>query len=292
MGDVVVNNEVLDTSDLRALEECLMSIVPRPSPESLSCLRRLANRKLEQNSSEKKDDAPIPPRDLTAAVIVLLHLDRSGKLLVTLTTRSKSLRSFPGQTALPGGRMEEYDTDVTVTALREANEEIGLPLDRTICPLIHLFNLPYCLSANHLYVAPIVYFLATPVDSILPYLKPNPGEVEAIFHWPLLDFLLDPRSDGKLIHSFVDVTGPLGRPFRLHDFSHNDMPSATAGLTADVLITVALIASALDEPFFEWRVLNQMDWDEIVQCALDDRVGGAEVKRVKRFKKHRSKQTK
>lgn len=39
----------------------------------------------------------------------MLHLDPKGELSVTLTTRSKHLRSHPGETALPGGRWEEGD---------------------------------------------------------------------------------------------------------------------------------------------------------------------------------------
>ena len=177
--------------------------------------------------------------------------------------------------------MDPSDEDVTVTALREANEEIGLPLDRAICPLIHLVTLPFCLAANCLFVSPVVYFMAADFASILPLLRPNPSEVDAIFHWPLLDFLLEPGKSGNLAHTFVDIIGPLGRLWRGHEFAHELMPSATTGLTADVLITVALMATGLDEPFFDWHAPNQLTWRELVENALQGRVGGPEDQRFK-----------
>jgi peroxisomal coenzyme A diphosphatase NUDT7 len=51
-----------------------------------------------------------------AAVLVLLY-EQAGELRVLLTTRSKLLRAHPGQTALPGGKVEENDVDFVETAV-------------------------------------------------------------------------------------------------------------------------------------------------------------------------------
>jgi coenzyme A diphosphatase NUDT7 len=48
--------------------------------------------------------------------MVLLY-ERAGELRVLLTTRSKALRSHPGQTALPGGKVDETDGDFVQTAV-------------------------------------------------------------------------------------------------------------------------------------------------------------------------------
>lgn len=51
-------------------------------------------------------------------------------LHVILTTRSMSVNSHPGQTSLPGGKVDFGDKGVEHTALRECEEEIGLDLKR------------------------------------------------------------------------------------------------------------------------------------------------------------------
>ena len=59
-----------------------------------------------------------PPNKRAAVLILLFELNRDGFLRVLLTTRSKSLRSHPGQTALPGGKVDPDDQNVIQTAVR------------------------------------------------------------------------------------------------------------------------------------------------------------------------------
>lgn len=47
----------------------------------------------------------------------MLLYELEGKIRVLLTTRSKTLRTHPGQTALPGGKSDETDKDVLDTAV-------------------------------------------------------------------------------------------------------------------------------------------------------------------------------
>src|ERR671929_1065281 len=61
-----------------------------------------------------------------AAVLVPLYLDR-GDLHAVFTKRRDDLRRHAGEISFPGGRQDEPDEDLRVTALREAEEEIGLP---------------------------------------------------------------------------------------------------------------------------------------------------------------------
>jgi 8-oxo-dGTP pyrophosphatase MutT (NUDIX family) len=63
-----------------------------------------------------------------AAVLVPLYLDR-GDLHAVFTKRREDLRRHPGEISFPGGRHEEHEPDLLSTALREAEEEIGLPRD-------------------------------------------------------------------------------------------------------------------------------------------------------------------
>jgi 8-oxo-dGTP pyrophosphatase MutT (NUDIX family) len=61
-----------------------------------------------------------------AAVLVALYLGR-GRLHAVFTKRREDLRRHPGEISFPGGRRDDTDPDLLATALREAEEEIGLP---------------------------------------------------------------------------------------------------------------------------------------------------------------------
>ena len=63
-----------------------------------------------------------------AAVLVPLYLER-GRLVAVFTKRHDDLRRHPGEISFPGGRYDEGEPDLRATALREAQEEIGLPPD-------------------------------------------------------------------------------------------------------------------------------------------------------------------
>jgi len=85
-------------------------------------------------SAGASDPGPAPsqsPREQTlAAVLVPLCVSaRSQPPHVVLTRRRSDLRRHAGEISFPGGRMDPGDADLTATALREANEEIGLAPD-------------------------------------------------------------------------------------------------------------------------------------------------------------------
>jgi len=61
-----------------------------------------------------------------AGVLVPLYLD-DGELHVVFTKRRDDLRRHPGEISFPGGRYDAGEDDLRATALREAQEEIGLP---------------------------------------------------------------------------------------------------------------------------------------------------------------------
>jgi 8-oxo-dGTP pyrophosphatase MutT (NUDIX family) len=64
------------------------------------------------------------PGTKDAAVLVPLHGD---PLTTVFTERRADLRRHAGEISFPGGRQDEPDEDLRMTALREAEEEIGLP---------------------------------------------------------------------------------------------------------------------------------------------------------------------
>jgi 8-oxo-dGTP pyrophosphatase MutT (NUDIX family) len=63
-----------------------------------------------------------------AAVLVALYV-AGGDLHAVFTRRRHDLRSHAGEISFPGGRRDADDENLQFTALREAEEEIGLPRD-------------------------------------------------------------------------------------------------------------------------------------------------------------------
>jgi 8-oxo-dGTP pyrophosphatase MutT (NUDIX family) len=61
-----------------------------------------------------------------SAVLVPLYLDAGGRLHAVFTKRRDDMRRHPGEISFPGGRRDEGEAELTDTALREAEEEIGL----------------------------------------------------------------------------------------------------------------------------------------------------------------------
>jgi 8-oxo-dGTP pyrophosphatase MutT (NUDIX family) len=61
-----------------------------------------------------------------SAVLVLLGEDAPGDPDVLLLQRAATMRTHAGQPAFPGGAAEPGDVDAAATALREADEEVGL----------------------------------------------------------------------------------------------------------------------------------------------------------------------
>lgn len=73
------------------------------------------------------DDFALTMTDSFKPAAVLIAITDDAVPEVILTRRSDALRNHAGQVALPGGRVDEGDADIVAAALREAQEEIGLP---------------------------------------------------------------------------------------------------------------------------------------------------------------------
>jgi 8-oxo-dGTP pyrophosphatase MutT (NUDIX family) len=110
----------------------------------------------------------------TAAVLVPL-LDLEEPELV-LTRRAEHLPQHAGQVSFPGGAAEENDTSAVQTALREAQEEIGLPPEAAR-PIGFLDRMD---TISDYRVLPVVALITPPVDWV-----PDEREVAEVFTVPL-----------------------------------------------------------------------------------------------------------
>lgn len=126
---------------------------------------------------------PIPEQLSEAAVLVPL-VDHPHGIQVLLTQRTAALQRHAGQVAFPGGRLDDTDTDPVHTALREAEEEIGLPP----AAVDVVGRLDDYVTGTGYVVAPIVGFLEPRHEFIL-----EPAEVDDIFEVPL-EFFMDPQN--------------------------------------------------------------------------------------------------
>ncbi|MCX2779893.1 NUDIX hydrolase [Microbulbifer thermotolerans] len=122
--------------------------------------------------------------DLHGHAAVLLALTDEPDPQVILTKRSANLSTHSGEVSLPGGRWDETDPSLEYTALREAEEEISLPAEcvRMLGPLWPRT------TRWQVHVTPWVGVISPDIP-----LKPNPGELDAIFRVPLSFFFADPR---------------------------------------------------------------------------------------------------
>lgn len=127
-------------------------------------------------------DGPLP-NARPAAVLVLLCPNATGEAVVILTERTDRGGHHSGEVSFPGGRAEPDDRDAEHTALREAEEEVGL--DPAECALRLVGRLPglWIPVSNHA-VTPIVA-----VADRVPAMRPQPSEVAAILATPVERFL-------------------------------------------------------------------------------------------------------
>ena len=118
---------------------------------------------------------------LKPAAVLLLVVNHPGDPTVVFTQRTAHLADHAGQISFPGGRCDEGDRSPERTALREAEEEVGIPPDR----IEILGRLPEYHTSTGYVVTPVVGWAEPP----LTY-RPDPHEVADVFEVPLA-FLLD-----------------------------------------------------------------------------------------------------
>ena len=122
--------------------------------------------------------------ELTPAAVLVPIIDRPSGLTILLTQRTAHLRDHAGQVSFPGGRCEADDAGPVATALREAEEEVGLsPAQVEV-----LGHLPEYRTSTGFRVMPVVGLVTPPLN-----LRLDDFEVADVFEPPLA-FLMDPAN--------------------------------------------------------------------------------------------------
>ena len=161
---------------------------------------------------------------LKKAAVLMLFYSKNGELYVLLTKRTEDVEHHKGQISFPGGSHDDVDSDLLVTALREGEEEIGLP--REVVRVLGMFD-DYETPSG---------FAITPVVAsaeALPPLTPHAPEVAEILEVPLSLFM-DKRNEG------VEQRVPFGVPADVYfyRFGEHEIWGATAAILRSFLLSL------------------------------------------------------
>ena len=138
-----------------------------------------------QSRGDKDLNPEIVTNDsLKPAAVLIPLIKRTDELTILFTKRTNTLSVHAGQISFPGGRVEDYDRSHEDAALRETEEEIGLPRDR----IEVLGRLDDYITRTNFKITPIVATISSPFE-----LKLDPIEVAEVFEVPL-SFFLDPAN--------------------------------------------------------------------------------------------------
>jgi 8-oxo-dGTP pyrophosphatase MutT (NUDIX family) len=136
----------------------------------------------------------IPPPDARKSAVLIPLILESNQLKILFTERSRELKSHSGQISFPGGRVDNSETYLQ-TALRETNEEIGIPTNEIsiIGELTELF-----VSPSNSLIKPFIGFMKSNA-----HFKLSLDEVENILKIPF-NFFLD---DSNIKSDYWDLFG-------------------------------------------------------------------------------------
>jgi 8-oxo-dGTP pyrophosphatase MutT (NUDIX family) len=188
--------------------------------------------RLQKIGVDKKDTHHHTSLNRASVLVPLFFVKDIPFILLNL--RSQKLKSHRGEVCFPGGKQDPQDGgDDIVTALREAQEEVGLD-PALVKPLCRLRTLE---SVNHLCVTPIVGIIANVKAVQLDNLQLSEMEVEAAFWCPLAFFSTEPVEQMDMewsqelfvFRKYIYTESPCGRVFSI------------TGLTAHIAHEIAQV---------------------------------------------------
>ena len=166
------------------------------------------------------DMAAVSLHDLTPAAVLIGLVERDAGLTLLLTQRSVDLEHHPGQISFPGGHVDDDDKTAEACALRELEEETGIPTRH-----VHVAGrLPTYTTRTGFAIAPVVGFITPPFS-----LRPDPREVADIFEVPF-DFLMDTANHQRMSRDFNGKT----RYFHAMSYEDHYIWGATAGMLVNL----------------------------------------------------------
>jgi len=145
-----------------------------------------------------KDGGIVVPDDVRKGAVLTLFYPHNSKLYMVFIKRTEYPGVHSGQISFPGGGLEQVDKDIVDTALREAEEEIGVNRNSVMVlgKLTDLFIPP-----SNFLVTPVVGYTTERPD-----FRPDPDEVDRILEYPMDELLNELNIMEKEIAIFPEVT--------------------------------------------------------------------------------------
>lgn len=161
--------------------------------------------------------------DARKAAVLICLFERDAETHVVFIRRAATLRAHSGEIAFPGGSVDVVDTSPVLTALREADEEIGLDPSRV--EVLGVLPPVFTVVSN---------FLITPVVAYLPQgpgmLRLQASEVDELLVFPLRG-LVNPA----IYHTEEWTRGGLARTVYFYDYGAYRIWGATARMLTILL---------------------------------------------------------
>jgi 8-oxo-dGTP pyrophosphatase MutT (NUDIX family) len=167
----------------------------------------------------------VPPGPLVRAAVVVPIVDRGEPILV-FAKRTESVGTHKGQIAFPGGTASAADATLLDAALREAEEEVGLPR-AAVEPLGALDDTETV--ATHFVITPFVAVVRQPVAW-----KPDGWEIEKVIEVPFAELL---RPDAFRVEHWT--RDGVTRPVYFFDYQGEIIWGATARILRHYLELVS-----------------------------------------------------
>lgn len=166
------------------------------------------------------------PQARKAAVLLPLF-EQDGEISLAFIRRSTTLRSHSGEIAFPGGSVDASDASQIMTALREAQEEIGL--DPAHVEVLGVLSPVFTVVSN---------FLITPVVAFLPHglgeLCLQPSEVQEMLFVPL-----HALNDPAILHTERWTRDSMTRIVYFYDYGPYRIWGATGRILNQLLQTLS-----------------------------------------------------
>jgi len=183
------------------------------------------------SESRLKLKMPSPTERTRESAVLILFYPFENQIFLPLILRPQYDGVHGGQMAFPGGRAEKEDENLIRTALREAQEEIGVRVTdvKILGKLTKLYIPP-----SNFYVQPVVGYINRKPDFF-----PDPREVDEVIEIALAD-IHNPKIIGRKILNIRGIE--IDTPF--YDILERTVWGATAMMIAELLMVIDSMENA------------------------------------------------